>query len=407
MMLQTLYKLAWRDLGRNRRRSFFSALALGIGVALLLLMASIVEGEMRGALQSTIGLESGHLQVRAPDYDGDKSSLAWKDLLLDPDVIAAQIAAMPEVEVATPRLIASGIVAQGERSVGVRIIGIEPASAANAPVRDGMVEGDWLAADDRSGLLIGWPLAQKLGLAPGSRIALLVNTADGDVDQQDFTVRGIYSTRTPGLDQFSVYMPLAKVQAIGRAERHASSIFVLLHNQDDADAVAARLASTAYRAVTWQEQNALLVQTEQFSRAYMVLLYLIVLGITATVIVNTLVMAVFERTREIGVLSAIGMRSRRIMAMFLAESSLLAAGGIAMGLVLGGLLVAYFTRYGFYIGNMGITGILMSERIYAYLTLEDAVSLSLTALGVTVLASLYPALLAARLEPVAALHSEQ
>jgi ABC-type lipoprotein release transport system permease subunit len=139
----------------------------------------------------------------------------------------------------------------------------------------------------------------------------------------------------------------------------------------------------------------------------MVPIYLIVLGITATVIVNTLVMAVFERTREIGVLSAIGMRSRRIMLMFLAESSLLAVGGIAMGLLLGALLVGYASRVGFYIGNMGITGIMMGERIYAYMTLHDVVVLSLLALGVTLVAALYPAALAARLEPVAALHSEQ
>jgi putative ABC transport system permease protein len=151
--------------------------------------------------------------------------------------------------------------------------------------------------------------------------------------------------------------------------------------------------------------NDILTQTEQLSRGYMIVLYLIVLGITATVIVNTLIMSVFERTREIGILSAIGMKGRSIMAMFFAESSLLAVGGIAIGLILGGLLVAYASTFGFSIGDLaaGMTGILLGEKIYAHLTLNDTITLAVIAFVVTMLAGLYPALLAARMEPVEAL----
>jgi ABC-type lipoprotein release transport system permease subunit len=136
----------------------------------------------------------------------------------------------------------------------------------------------------------------------------------------------------------------------------------------------------------------------------MMVLYLIVLAITATVIVNTLVMAVFERTREIGILSAIGMKSNRIMLMFFAESILLTVGGILIGLVLGGLMVYYGTVQGFFIGDMGITGIILGDTIHAYLTFSDTITLTIMAFIVSLLAALYPALLAARLEPVNALH---
>jgi ABC-type lipoprotein release transport system permease subunit len=402
-----LYKMAWRDLGRNRRRTFFSMLALAFGVALLLFMASFIAGEMRGALQSAIKLQSGHLQVRAATYNEDKTSLKWEDLLENPDALAAQIAARPEVQAATPRLYATGIVAAGDTSTGVRVIGIDPASVASAPFRDGMVSGDYLTADDRGGLLMGRTLADKLKLAPGDTINLLVNTSNGDVDQQPFAIRGIYSTDTPGYDESTIFLPLAKAQAITRAENHASVIFILLKDQDQTDALAAALQGPAYQVKTYIELNALLSEFEQYANSMFYLFYLIVLGITATVIINTLIMSVFERTREIGILAAMGMRGGRIMAMFFAESSLLAAGGIVMGVALGSLLSAYVQQYGFFIGDLGITGILIGERIYTYLTLNDIVTLTIMAFVITLLAALYPAWLAAHMEPVEALHGSK
>jgi ABC-type lipoprotein release transport system permease subunit len=405
-MLQ-LYKMAWRDLGRNRRRTFFSMLALAAGVALLLFMASFIAGEMRGALQSAIRLQSGHLQVRAVSYDEDKTSLDFADLIQSPEVLATQIAALPEVQSATPRLYATGIVVVGDTSTGVRVVGIDPAAPASAPFRDGLITGDYLTADDRAGLLIGRTLADRLGLAPGATLNLLVNTSNGDVDQQPFVVRGIYSTGTPGYDESTIFLPLAKAQTIARAENYASTVLILLKDQDQTDAVAAALQGPAYQVKTYLQLNALLNEFEQYANVYMYVFYLIVLGITATVIINTLIMSVFERTREIGILAAMGMRGRRIMAMFFAESSLLAVGGIVMGMALGSLVSAYVQQNGLFIGDFGITGILIGERIYTYLTLSDVVTLSVMALVITLIAALYPALLAARLEPVDALHHSQ
>jgi ABC-type lipoprotein release transport system permease subunit len=379
-----------------------------MGLALLLLMASFLEGEMGSALDNTIRLQSGHLQIRAQSYEENKTSLKWEDLVENPEEVAGQVAALPPVKAATPRLIATGFVSARDQTAGVKVIGVDPASVANAPYQEGLISGQFLAPDDREGILIGRPLADKLGLDVGTQIQLSVNTSNGDVDEQPFIVRGIYTTQSDAFDSLTVFLPLAKAQAITQAENHASTIFILLKDKGQTDAVAAALKSSSYNVLTWTEMDAFFVEFENYANSAMAVLYLIVLGITATVIVNTLVMAVFERTREIGILSAIGMKSRRILAMFLAETSLLAAGGIVMGLILGGLVIAYISRNGFYIGNIYNSGsLLMSNTIYTKLTLDDTLNLTVTAFIITLLAGLYPALLASRMEPVEALRGEK
>ncbi len=403
----TLLKMAYRDLGRNRRRSFFSALALGMGLSVLLLMAGVVTWELNSSMDKSIRLQSGHLQVRAKTYDENKSSLAYEDLVENPEAVAAQVASLPPVKVATPRLYASGIAVSGDESLGVRIIGIDPASSANQPFIEGLTSGQFLTPDDSGGVLIGQALADKLDLAAGSKVNLLVNTANGDVQEQVFTIRGIYTTHTPSYDQSVVFLPLAKAQAITGTAGHASAIFILLKNTADTPAVASAIQSGQYEVVTYEQMNLLLTQFNDYSNGMLMFLYLIVLAITATVIVNTLVMAVFERTREIGILSAIGMKSGRIMTMFFAESSMLALGGIVIGLILGSVFVFLMGKYGFPVGNVGVTGFLLGERIYAQMNLKDVITLSLTALAVTLVASLYPARLAAHLEPVDALHGNK
>jgi len=407
-MIQML-KLAFRNLGRNRRRSFFSALAMGLALALLLMMASFIEGEMGNTIESTIRLQSGHLQVRAASYDEAKTSLKWEDLIENPDQVAAPIASMGPVAAATPRLFASGFITTRDESSAVRVIGIDPLSEANAPYREGLLEGEFLRPDDREGVLIGWPLANRLGLSTGDTVSLSVNTSSGDVDEQPFIIRGVYSTKTSGFDGLTVFLPLAKAQAFTGAENHASTIFVLLKDTAQTGAVVAALQAPAYKVLTWQDMNELLLQMEELSTSYMGMFYLIVLGIAATVIINTQIMSVFERTREIGILSAIGMRGRQVMTIFLTECGLLAVGGIILGLVVGGLIVAYFTRYGFPISfeNFGFTGMLFADTIYTKLTVRDTVQLTLMSFIVTLLAGIYPAVLASRMEPVAALRAEK
>jgi ABC-type lipoprotein release transport system permease subunit len=154
--------------------------------------------------------------------------------------------------------------------------------------------------------------------------------------------------------------------------------------------------------------NKLLIIVEQLSNAMMFFFNLMVLGVTSTVIMNTLLMAVYERTREMGILGALGMKGRQIKALFLTEASLLAIGGVLIGLMIGVPLVLYYAQAGFFIGDIGISansGMMFGNSIYPYPTVGDAISVSLAALLITILSGYYPASQAAKLEPVEALHS--
>ncbi len=406
-MLQIL-KMAFRDLGRNRRRSFFSALAVGGGLALLILMASVVKGEMGSAIESAIKLQSGHIQIRAKTYDENKSSLKWEDLVANPDEIAGKIAGFDQVKAATPRLYASGFLSSGTQSAGAKIVGIDPLSSANDPYREGVIDGDYLNPDDRDAVLIGKPMAEKLNLQVGDNVGLSLNTANGDVQDQTFTVKGIYTTNTYGFDSATVFLPLAKAQAMTQTENHASAIYIVLKDTSLTDIVVPALHVPSNLEVkTWKDLNALFVEYEAFAQSYIAIFYMIILAITASVIINTLIMSVYERTREIGILAAIGMRGARIMGLFLAESSMLAVGGVIMGIIIGVLGTLYFNRTGFYIGNMGLSGIVITDTIYAKLTMDNVVSLTIASFVVTLLAGLYPAVMASRMEPVQALRAEK
>ncbi|HVM70453.1 MAG TPA: ABC transporter permease [Anaerolineales bacterium] len=405
-MLQN-FKMAFRDLGRNRRRSFFSALALSVGLAILILMASVINGEIGGAFDSAIRLQTGHIQVRAASYDANKSSLKWQDLVQKPDQIAAQIAALPQVKAATPRLFASGFLSTVNESSGVQVYGIDPTSVANDPYRTGIISGSYLTADDSEGLLIGQPVALKLHLKAGDTVGLSVNTANGTVEEQTFTVRGIYTTGTYAFDNSTILLPLAKAQTITQTQNHASTIFVLLKDASYTDSVANALKGPGLTVLTWKQMNSLIVDFESLAQSYISIFYLIVLAIAASVIINTLIMSVYERTREIGILSAVGMRGSRIMMLFLTESFLLAVGGVLMGVLLGWLFTFLFNIHGFYIGKMGLTGMMVADTIFARVKLSDFINLSILTFIISILAGLYPAIMASRLQPVEALRAEK
>ncbi|MFC2038052.1 ABC transporter permease [Chloroflexota bacterium] len=407
MVLGKLWIIAYRDLGRNRRRSFFSLLAVGMGLALLIVLNGFIAGMLESALENSIRLETGHVQLRAGSYEAEKVSLQWQDLLENPEALAEQASALGEVQAAAPVLWASAILNTREESVGSRLFGIDVASSLYDPIREAMVAGEFLAPDDRRGILIGKRLADGLGLGVGDNVNLAVVNSDGDGDEVAFAIRGVFSTGVYGYDDGAVFMPLSKAQAFTRTDGHASAIVLLLHGQDEANQVAAALQGPGIKALTWEKLNEVFLQTVETGMSFYVILYGIVILIVAVIIANTLLMAVFERIRELGILAALGMKGRQIMLMFFLEAAMLGVLGVAVGILLGSAGVAYLAQNGIPLGEMGAAaeGIAIGSTMNARFNPGGMLSLSVWTFMITLLASLYPAWFAARLQPVDALHS--
>lgn len=405
-MFTKLWVLAYRDLGRNRRRTILSMTAVALGLALLIVMNGYIAGVMDEAVQNNIRLNSGHIQIRASSYNADDMSLQWKDLLSDPEQIAAQAQAMPEVQAAAPVLWAGGVLATTSDSAGLQISGIDTTSSFYDPIRQSMVAGDFLSADDRDGVLIGERLAQSLGLSVGSKASLTIVDSDGQADEGIFTIRGLFSTGIPSYDQGTVLMPLSKAQAFARADRRASSIMILLSEQQATERVAAALKSPDRQVLTWRDLNQAFLQTMEAGLAFYYILDAIVILIVAVIIANTLLMSVFERIREMGILAALGMKGRHLTQMLLLEAATLGLVGIAVGLALGLGGVAYLTNVGIYIGDIASSAgssVALSSTIHGRFVPETFAGISIATLIIVMLSALYPAWYASRLEPVVAL----
>lgn len=402
-----LWVIAYRDLIRNRRRTFFTLLAVALGLALLIVLNGFIAGILDDALQNSIRLQTGHVQVRAETYEDSRRSLQWKDLVEQPGEIAAQAATMPEVAAATPILWANTILNTSSESVGMQLYGIEPDSAFYDPIRASLVGGNFIEANDRGGVMIGKRMADSLGLKLGENVSLTTINADGVPEEGIFAIRGIFDSGVLVYDEATVFMPIAKAQSFALTGDRASTIIMLLHDENDADQVAAAVTAPGLQALTWRELNAVFLETMGTAMSFYWILDGIVMLIVAVIIANTLLMAVFERIREMGILSALGMKRRQVMQMMIFEASIISLAGIILGLAIGLGFVALLTQNGFVMGEMaGSTPTIpLSAVVYAKFAPETFAWLAVWTFIIALLASLYPAWFAARLEPVKALHA--
>lgn len=402
-------RLAWRNLWRHRRRTLIVMLSIGLTMAMMMWYDGIVAGFEEAIYGNAIKVLGGNIQVHAAGFhDGaDQSPL----LPLENDTVVVEtMRAQPQVVLASRRISTGGLATNRMGAFPVGIVGIEP--EVEQPVNllaQNVSAGSWLKSTDRDVIFIGRGLAEAMDIGVGDRITLTGRATHQQMRSRTMTVGGIYDLGMSAIEKKTVYMSLAEAQDLYGLTGQVTEVAVTLQQLGQEGAVMAAVQPALKNNVidSWQtnypELNTALNQKGQVMNIFSVIILLIA-GIG---ILNLLLMAVFERTREIGVLGALGMKPRQISLLFLLEGALMGLVGAAFGVLLGVILNLILGKVGLdysQFSNLTDYTALIKGRIYPSLGTEKLAMRTVTVLVIAVLASFYPAHEAASSEPAEALH---
>jgi ABC-type lipoprotein release transport system permease subunit len=409
-------QIAWRNLWRNARRTAITAAAIALGYGMLLLFACLLEGVRQQMIENGTRLVLSHLQVHAPDYYPDRSLYHTLGGQTGTDVRAllAALSTVPAVHAASPRVYGYGLVSSLEHSAGADLVGVAPAQEPRVTaLHTRIVRGRYLSEQQPRGIVVGDKLADSIRAGVGSEVVIVTQAADGSIGNDLYRVRGIFHTGSDALDRRLVLMPLAALQELLHLEpNRVHEIGVTLADAAEATAVAAAVqrqldSALPVRVRAWPELAPELAEYVRLNRGATAVLFFIVFLVAVIGVMNTMLMAVFERTREFGVLMALGMRPASVAGLVLAEAGILAALSLLLGGGLSTPLLWYLEVRGLdlrgVIGSLSVVGVVLDPVWYGRhdvaTYLRAAAGLALTAVG----AALYPAIRAARFRPVDAM----
>lgn len=402
-------KLAWRNVWRNWRRTAIALVAIVLGVILLLFFDGMIKGSDQAIFGNAVRLYGGNIQIHAPGYK-DKAARLPLLPLENADAVLQAARAQPEVLAAAKRINTAGIVSSHGNALRVAITAIEPAVEAKISLQaENITQGRFLSPDDGDAILIGQGLADALQVSVGDNVILLGRSKNESMRQHSMTVVGIYDLHMPEAEKGTVLIPLVDAQTLYNLRNQSTEVAIFLQQVGTEDSVMSALQTRLpnYEVDSWQTLRPEIRQALDTKFAASSFFGIVVLFIASIGILNLMLMAVFERTREMGVLAALGMTGRQITGLFLLEGSFIGVVGAVIGCGLGGLLVGLIGNVGIdfsFASGMGEIMALMGSRLYPSITPIDLLGRGILVVVVAAIASLYPAWQASRKEPAAALH---
>jgi len=391
--------------------------AIAFGYVMLLFVACLMAGLRWQMIENGTSLVMSQIQVHAPDYYPSRSiqkTLGGRHGT-DVNVMLAAVTADHRVYAAAPRVYGYGLLSAAHRSAGVELMGIVPDEEPKITVLNSqIVKGEYLTARLPKGVVLGDSLASTIGIELGSEIVLLTQAADGTMGNDVYTVVGIFHTGLDAVDRGLVLMSVAALQdLLHLAPARIHEVGIKLKNITTATAVAATLQTQLgkrfpVRARAWPELAPELAGYVQFNRGVTFVLFFIFFLMAVIGVMNTMLMAVFERTRELGMLMALGMRPIQIVGLVLAEAAGLAVASLIVGAALGVPVLWYLQVHGLDLGGatgevVSLAGVVVGHLWYgrqdfpAYV--EAALGLAVTAM----VSALYPAWRAAHFRPTEAM----
>jgi putative ABC transport system permease protein len=401
--------LAWRNMWRNWRRTAIALVAIVLGTILLLFFDALIKGSDQAIFGNAVRLYGGNLQVHAPGFGAKANRLPLLPIE-NVDAVLQAARAQPNVVAATRRIATAGIVSSHGNAAPVAITAIEPAIEEPLSLQaENITQGRFLSDEDGDAILIGKALAERLEVGLGDNVTLLGRSKSELMRQHTMTVVGIYDLHTPEVEKGVVFIPLIDGQTLYNLRGQATEVAIFLQQVGTEDSVMSALQAQLPNdeVDSWQTLRPEIRQTLDTKLAFTSFIGLVVLVIAGIGILNLMLMAVFERTREMGVLAALGMKGRQIMGLFLLEGAFIGIVGAIIGCGVGALLIGLVGNVGIDLSatsGMGEVGALMGDRLYPIITSADLLSRGALVIVIAALASLYPAWQAARKEPALALH---
>jgi putative ABC transport system permease protein len=403
--------MAWRNIWRNPRRTILTVCAITFATVLLVFMLSFQFGSYETMINTSVKISTGHLQVQAEKYH-EKKSIRF--VIPDPRAIAEIVNRIPAVAAYSFRAQAFSLISSKDRTYGVVVTGIQPQKEVHVSrIKKLVYKGNFLSADDVNQALLGKLLAKNLRVTIGDELTLLGQGRDGSIGATVVQVKGIFSSGIDEFDRSAMQIPLATFQDTFSMGGAVHEVVIIAKSLSDVPRIKTRLKAAlsalpegkSLTTLDWQELMPGLRQAIEMDLVSGLIFYGLLIIVVAFSILNTFLMAIFERTREFGVMMAMGTTPRRLTKILLAESMAITLIGIITGIGIGIGLTYYFQIHGIdfsggsdLLSQFGITG-----RMYPKLSVLSVSIGPFMVLFFTFFAALYPALKIRRLRPVEAM----
>ena len=400
-------RLAWRNVWRNPRRTVVILTAVAVGVFGMIFIGALMAGVGDQMVRNSIATLVGSLQIHHRGYREDP---VVENTMVDPSEPAAALAAVLGPGGRWSRRVrVSAVAGNARHSAGVTLVGIEPEREADISfIGSAVREGRTLVPEDPYGIVVGRAFIEKFGTRIGRKLVLMSQGADREMSSRAFTIIGVFRAELDATERQFVFVSLAAAREMLGIGEGVSEIAVLLTDGADPDPVAAALKALLperYEVHTWRELLPMLTAYIEMNDGFSTIWYLVVFIAMGFGIVNTLLMAVFERMREFGLMRALGMKPGAIVREVLIESALLLIIGMAAGNAAALTVVAALVESGIDLSAFaaGAEYAGMPRVIYPAFSWKSALEANMTVWVLGLLVSLYPAVKAARITPVDAM----
>lgn len=400
-----LFKLAWRNIWRNKRRSIIVMSSVVVGVIASLVIDGFENGMITQMLKNQISLNVAHIQIHKNGFADDKSI---ENFITNPPEVSGILDTASQIIDYSKRVIAFGLISSPDNSSGVYLYGVEPEKEGRISViKKSIIKGRYLSNGKRE-LVLGKLLADKLSVDVGDKVVLMSNTPDGSIGSDAFRIVGIFSSPSSEFDKTNLFIGLKDAQnmlEIGDAVHEFAIILSDYHLVDNVKKVIVPVLGDRFEVLTYKDNLPLVVITMDMYKEMIYFVNMIIGLALIFGIINSMLMSVYERIQEIGVLMSIGMKNSKIVSMILMEALIIGVMGTLVGLALGYGINAAFLQNGIDLSvfSESLHSFGVGAVIYPEVSIENLISLIVMLPLFAVIGAFYPAYKAIKLEPVYAI----